>query len=143
MMRRTMAIALTMVAALSTTTLAQEGHPDEAKDHGEKKGEHMEMRMHAPAFGMLAGHAEELGLSEDQVDRLDALKERSEAEKERHHAEMRSIHEAAKEVLTPEQRERAHELMRSMHGEHGEMKAHGMKAHGESDDEAGHEDHDG
>lgn len=136
---------LLLATVLAGPALAQEGR-DEAKAHGEMKGEHMEMRMHGAMAGGMTAHAEHLGLSDDQIDRLEALDERMEAEKERHHAEMKAIHEAGMEILTPEQRERMHQMMREMHAERGEgheMERH--EKHGEAKkdgDDADENDHD-
>lgn len=131
--------ALLLATVLASPALAQEGH-EGMNGHGEKKAHgHMEMRMmHAPMGGMLAAHAEELDLSDDQRERLEGLDARMEAEKERHMSEMRSIHESAMEVLTPEQRERMRDMMEEKH-ERKRMR------HGEMDDDydnmMDHDDH--
>lgn len=148
-MPRATTITLLLATLLAAPALGQEAR-EGMKGHGDMPAGHdgMEMRMdmHGAMPGMLTGHAERLGLTEAQIERLAALDQRLEAEKERHHAEMHSIHQAAMEVLTPEQRERMHETMRAMHAGDGE--GHGImrhrKDHGESatDDEAGDdEDH--
>lgn len=136
-MRWTTLTTLLLATVLAGPALAQED-PEGKKEHHEMKGErgHMEMRMimmHAATPSMIAGHAEQLDLSEEQVERLEAFDERIEAERQRHHAEMTSIHEAAMEVLTPEQQEQVHETMKAMRAERGE--GHRMKAHGEKTDD--------
>ncbi|HUP19358.1 MAG TPA: hypothetical protein VM778_05320 [Gemmatimonadota bacterium] len=123
----TIALALALMAG---PALAQEGHEGMRHDgaiavHGEKKT-HMSM-MHGGMAKMLEEHAEHLGLTAEQIGRLEGLDQRLEAEKERHHAEMRAIHEAAMEILTDEQRERIHALMEAQHGD-GE--GHGRRPEG-------------
>lgn len=133
---RTMTTLL-LAAALASPAMAQEGR-DQAKGHGEmgagRHGMMMGMDMAPDQMSeMLAAHAEQLGLNDEQTARLEALGERHSAEMERHHAEMHAIHEAAMEILTPEQRERIHAMMHEgggmmgHGGGHGEMKAHGRK----------------
>lgn len=127
-MRWTMTMtALLLATTLASPALAQEDHEGK-RGHGEMKSHgdmHMQMSMMHGMPGMLTGHAEQLDLSDDQLERLEALDARMEAEKERHMAEMRSIHESAKEILTPEQRERVHDMMEEKHERkrmrHGEM----------------------
>lgn len=134
-MRWTITMAALLAAAVSSPAMAQEGR-DGAKVHREMEHRGMMMGMMGAEHSMkemLAAHAEELGLSGEQRERLDGLAERLSAEMERHHAEMHAIHEAAMEALTPEQRERVHALMAEMH-EEGGMMGHGEK-HGMAKDE--------
>lgn len=147
-MRWTITLITPLLAiVLAGPALAQDG-PAGTRDHGETQTGPMEMRMHRGMAGTLAAHAERLDLTDDQLERIEALDARLEAERERHHAEMRSIHEAAMEVLTSEQRDRMHRMMEEMHAErgqgHGEMKKHReMKKNGEKKPEGhDHEDED-
>lgn len=130
----TIALSLALMAA---PAWAQEGHDG----HGPGHGEMHPGAMHAAMAGSLVAHAEPLGLSAEQLASLESLDERLAAEKERHHAEMKAIHEAAMEILTPEQRERMHAMMQEMHGAHGHEGR--MKKEDDAADPEDHGDHQG
>lgn len=120
---------LLLAAALAGPAWAQDGHEGHAAPPA---GHEMRMGMHAAMPGKLTEHAAHLNLSAEQVERLESLDQRLEAEKERHHAEMKVIHETAMGILTDGQRERMHEMMETMRDEHGDHE--GREGHG-----AGHE----
>lgn len=155
-MRTTTTMITPLLAlALAVPAMAQEGQAEKGqaekgqteKIHGERMAGHGGMQsrmMHHSMAKMLDAHAEELGLDENQVERLESVAERAEVEMDRHHAAMESIHEDAMEILTPEQRERIHAMMHEMHAERGESHG-GMKKHGEmkepGDEKKDHDDH--
>ncbi len=119
-MRWTTTSMFLMAILMATPAMGQEAH-EGREGHGDMPAGHDGMKMRHGGEGMLAGHAEHLGLTAQQTAAFEALDERLAAEKERHHAEMKAIHEAAMEILTPEQRERMHAMMEEKHGKkHGE-----------------------
>lgn len=150
-MRRTTTMFTPLLAlALAVPAMAQEGQAEKGqteKIQGERMAGHGGMQsrmMHHSMAKMLDAHAEELGLDENQVERLESVAERAEVEMDRHQAAMESIHEDAMEILTPEQRERIREMMHEMHAERGEGHG-GMKKHRETkepgDEKRDHDDH--
>jgi hypothetical protein len=131
----TIALSLALMAAPAWAQEGHDGHDGPGAGHGEMHPG----AMHGGMAGSLVAHAEPLGLSAEQLESLESLDERLAAEKERHHAEMKAIHEAAMEILSPEQRERMHAMMQEMHGADGHDGR--MKKNDDAGDSEDHGDH--
>lgn len=121
-----------ILAAVGAVPLMAQGHQDHG--HGDEEPQ-ARMMMHqmmdecpiGPGGMMgtqfLLEHSEEMGLSADQVARLEAVRERQTELR----AEMMEAMGTVHEILTPEQREALHERMRSEMGRmmHGMMGGEG------------------
>lgn len=142
-MRATITKALTaagFAAAVAAAPAMAQGHPGHGHgDEAPRAGMMQEMMKHCPIAGggmmgpdVLIEHAEELGLSAEQIAELETHRDRQ----VKLRSEMMEAMEAVHGVLTPEQREALHERMggrmqgmHDMEGMHRMM--HGMMRGGE------------
>lgn len=145
MLWKTTMATLALAAALAVPAAAQQtqqgkqgnqGHGQMMQGHGRMMdhGQDHGMGPHGSMVGWLTNHAGELGLTAEQSAKIQALDQRFSAEMERHRAEMTSIHESLTEVLTPEQRDKVHQMMQSEHGRHGQWKDDEKKEEGEKEE---------
>jgi DNA anti-recombination protein RmuC len=149
--------ALTVAAAAfaAAPAVAQQGHGHghgQAQGHAERQSHHC--MMHNGAQMLLEHHRQDLGLSADQVSRLEAISAEMKAFHDQHRghaqmqnasaeqrqamhqqmtAQMRQHHERVLAVLTAEQRSRIEAMMQQHHAEKGAEghARHGQGQHGE------------
>ena len=147
--------AVAAAAFAAAPAVAQQGH-GHGHGQGHAEGQAHRCMMHNGAQMLLEHHRQELGLSADQVTRLEAIAAEMKAHHDQHRAhgqmqdasaeqrramhqqmmaQMRQYHERVHAVLTAEQRSRIEAMMQQHHAGKGHGEGHAQ--HGQGGHEGG------